>query len=611
MRLPCRPMRKCFAILCAVIAGFLVFATHVRATGEFQEDYDVEYDVSPAGITIVTQNIQLTNNVTNLYPQKYSITIDSEHINNIIAYDGGGIVTPEITQANHKTQIALPFNQQIIGVGKKLKFSLRYEDSDIARKNGTIWEVTVPGIKDDPNLTSYNVMLKVPPTFGPNAYLTPLPSAGDQWTKEQMLHGGISAAYGISQSYDLNLSYFLQNTNLTTKTMELSLPPNTAYQSVFIRSLDPPPTTVLQDADGNWLAQYAVGAASHLEVHANLSLKIQLHPPEGYVDTEPDKKVYTRPEKYWESDNPKIKAIAQTVRSPRDIYNYVVSTLTYDYKRVSNSPIRKGALQALETPTNSICTEFTDLFVATARASGIPAREVIGYAYTTNSRLRPLSLVSDVLHAWPEYYDETQHVWVPVDPTWANTTGGVNYFDKLDFNHITFALQGKQSDYPYPAGFYKKNGNSSKDVDVQFSKRDFQLPDARITSTFTFPKSVISGFSAHGSVVLMNSYGVAATQTLVNIQSTPFDVGIVQSYATIPPFARIEIPISIPLPGYFINGTGRITASINGESATYTFAILPLISKFIIPLLLIFVPVGIVLTALFVHRSSVWKQKKK
>ena len=56
--------------------------------------------------------------------------------------------------------------------------------------------------------------------------------------------------------------------------------------------------------------------------------------------------------------------------------------------------------------------EFTDLFVAIARAAGIPARESVGYAYTTNSRLRPLSLVTDVLHAWPEYYDADKKIWV-------------------------------------------------------------------------------------------------------------------------------------------------------------------------------------------------------
>jgi len=59
----------------------------------------------------------------------------------------------------------------------------------------------------------------------------------------------------------------------------------------------------------------------------------------------------------------------------------------------------------LDNTTNAVCLEYTDLFVTLARAAGIPSRSIEGFAYTKNSRLRPLSLVDDVLHAWVQYYD--------------------------------------------------------------------------------------------------------------------------------------------------------------------------------------------------------------
>ncbi len=63
-----------------------------------------------------------------------------------------------------------------------------------------------------------------------------------------------------------------------------------------------------------------------------------------------------------------------------------------------------------------------------------------------------MSLVKDVLHAWPEYYDESKKTWIMIDPTWGNTTHGMDYFSSLDFEHITFVIKGLSSTYPVPAG---------------------------------------------------------------------------------------------------------------------------------------------------------------
>ena len=58
-----------------------------------------------------------------------------------------------------------------------------------------------------------------------------------------------------------------------------------------------------------------------------------------------------------------------------------------------------------------------------------------------------------------------------IDPTWANTTGGIDYFNVLDFDHIAFVIKGESSDYPIPAGGYKLQGNEEeKDVNVSFAK---------------------------------------------------------------------------------------------------------------------------------------------
>ena len=562
---------------------FIPFA-QVFASGEFSADYNVQYAIAPSGVTIVTQNVTLTNQQSNLYPQKYTITIDSTSIRNVIAYDNGGIIKPEFTQGNGKTEIALTFNEKAAGLGKQLPFSLRYESTDIAIKNGSIWEVNVPGVANDPDLASYSVTLNVPPSFGSNAYMSPRPSSAGKWNKDQMTRGGISAAYGTSQAFDLTLSYYLENPTVASKLTEIAIPPDSAFQKVFIRNLTPRPKTVLVDDDGNWLAQYELLPTQRLEVKAEVTVTISLFPREGFTQPLSDRSIYTRPLKFWESNDAKIKELARVYNTPRAIYDYVEQILNYDYKRVSQAPIRKGAIQALESQNNSICMEFTDLFIAIARAAGIPAREAVGHAHTNNPRLRPVALVSDILHAWPEYYDDERQIWIPVDPTWADTTGGANYFDKLDFNHISFGFYGKSSDYPYPAGFYKKSGSNTKDVVVSFAKTVPAESEPRLEVSYSFPSQATSGFDVKGQVIIGNRGSTFIPFMPVSIQSTPTDVAITQNLTNIPPYANVSIPLTIAIPSYFYKGNGTIVATAGDVINKYDFVIVPLAYQFLLPI---------------------------
>ena len=67
------------------------------------------------------------------------------------------------------------------------------------------------------------------------------------------------------------------------------------------------------------------------------------------------------------------------------------------------------------------CSEHALLFTALARASGIPAREVLGLTYLNDG------LQAFGWHAWCEVAVNGQ--WVPVDPTWLE-------FD-IDATHIS------------------------------------------------------------------------------------------------------------------------------------------------------------------------------
>jgi len=317
-------LMKRVILICLFISLLASIAPNAAASGDFQAKYDVQYDVLTRGSTIVTQNITLTNLQTNLYPQKYSILIDSLKIQNVIAYDPVGPIHPQILDRDGRTEIILEFNEKVIGLGKQLTFTLRYEDEDITRKNGSIWEITIPGIANNTDIDIYDVRLNVPQSFGPVAYMSPLPLSNGKWNKSQMISGGISIAYGTVQSFDTDLAYTIENTKIGNIVYEIALPPDTAYQKVFLREISPKPQNIKRDDDGNWMAQYNLYPTQKVIVHAKLVIQVSIKPFDGYTESLTNRSVYIKPEKYWESTDPKIKEIALQNKTARDIYRYVV-----------------------------------------------------------------------------------------------------------------------------------------------------------------------------------------------------------------------------------------------------------------------------------------------
>ncbi|KKU25702.1 MAG: Transglutaminase family protein [Microgenomates group bacterium GW2011_GWA2_46_16] len=570
-------MVKKICYLVTLLLCHFVAAQPVAAAGEFTANYDVSYAIAPTGVTIVTQTVALVNRQTNLYPKQYTILLDTLGVRNIIARDDGGTITPKITQNDGKTEILLTFNKQVVGLGKQTQFTLRYENLDIAAKNGSIWEVNIPGITGDADLGNYNVTIATPPTFGSMSYLKPPPADGKQWNRRQMTRGGISAAYGERQYAKFTLRYYLENPGVTTVTQEIALPPDTAFQQVSIDALNPKPIGVARDDDGNWLARYSLKGGQKLSIEAVVSVTISLSPNETQKKLdEGEIAQYLKPLPYWEADDPAIKTLAATYTTPKAIYDYVVSTLSYDYERVKTTPKRKGAIEALKTPKSAICMEFTDLFIAIARAAGIPARESVGYAHTTNAKLRPLSLVTDVLHAWPEYYDRESGVWIPVDPTWGNTTGGVDYFDVFDFNHIVFAIHGKSSSQPLPAGFYRENSKEGKDVTVDFLESASPVQQVSLIPRIDFPKTVTAGFRASGMVTVENTSGIAAEGVDILISTEPLDYTLAKADQSIGPYSTLTIPVSVAVPEGTAKGQGTMTVTAGERTLTHSFDIQPI-----------------------------------
>ncbi|HXT17941.1 MAG TPA: transglutaminase-like domain-containing protein [Gemmatimonadaceae bacterium] len=146
---------------------------------------------------------------------------------------------------------------------------------------------------------------------------------------------------------------------------------------------------------------------------SNGTLTITQIPPEAFTSKylvgqrPPVDSKYTSPEPLIQSDDPQIRRLALRIEGPHRDPRLVaeqINAWVYDSIRPRVTFGIPSALEVLDKRVGD-CNEHTQLYVALARAIGLPARIASGLAYVGGKFY---------YHAWPEVYLGD---WVPVDPT--------------------------------------------------------------------------------------------------------------------------------------------------------------------------------------------------
>lgn len=590
-------MKKiCCLFFIYFLSGIIFFSllSKIQAADEIETKYDFYYRVNPNGVVNVSQKISLTNKISAVYASQYSFALPMTAVKNIKAFDGEGPCRTEVKQESNSTLITVYFNQQVVGIEKTLTFNLDFDSLETAQKEGDVWEIIIPKIANLNHVDDYNLTLAIPVSFGNPAFIRPSPIEEKdednfkvyRFVKSQNIEGGVLATFGLFQTFDFTLFYHLQNPNLSSGETEIALPPDTAFQQISYQKIEPKPINIRVDEDGNWLAKYRLKPKEKIKITLTGQVKILAKPQQGFPL--PDSQILEKnlqPDTFWEVNDPQIKELASKLKTARAIYDFIVENLNYNFERVGEEPQRLGAIQTLNNPDQAICMEFSDLFVALARAAGIPARAVDGFAYTEDSRLRPLSLMIDVLHVWPEYYDEDKKAWIPVDPTWGKTTGGIDYFSQTDLRHFAFAIHGENSQTPYPAGSYKLPGSLGKDIQVAFGdyQQEKSTPDLKLT--FNLPEKIFWGKSKKGEILIQNKGQKAAYEVGVEIENQGLD--LISFYdkeiKIIPPFSSREIQLEMTTKNIFGN-KGKIKVWLNGQESETEIEVGSLIEQILLPI---------------------------
>ncbi len=593
-RLP-RVVRQLFLSI-GLVVWSMIFAAPVFAqavTDPFTISMNVLYQVQDSGQTVVRYETRLKNNLSTVYAREYALQVNSLDVSLATARDADGNSLPiDVVQSGQQTSITVTFPEEgkVIGRDQERLFTIEYTSEDTAAVYGQVLEVTIPKLAEPEKYAQYNVIVMVPERFGTPSIVEPNQYTIDQTGGSQILrftnvgkNTGISVLFGEQQSYAFDVAYHVENASQNVGVVQVALIPDTAYQRVWYEEISPRPEAVHRDPDGNWIAEFRVAGEAQQDIQARGTVTVYSSPQVPVPIENPLKaeetwlktgtSPYLQAQSFWPVENPLIQQVAADNRTPREVYQYVVDTLEYNYRRLEqpDATQRYGAVAALQDPSNAMCQEFTDVFVAVSRAAGIPARRATGYALTQNSRLRPLSLVADVLHAWPEYYDAQRNVWVPIDPTWADTTGGVDYFSKLDLRHITFAIQGRDDVQPVPVGLYKLPDQESKDISIELIS---EAPERSDSLTVEKQPNLVPrfGLPTETTFLIRNDSGQARYNVDVAIGVIGDLTVLSEPVVSIPvllPFEEKEITVALSGENWWSASTGTLRLLIGDESYEY------------------------------------------
>lgn len=449
----------------------LAFKPTPTQAANFSYSINVNYGVEESGLTNVKETYNITNNTANQYLNSIKLSTPANEVNNLRVYyvNGGSIpfTTEKITtdDGGYKyefVQINIDFPRTNVGRGANWSFVVDYQTPDLVENKGRAHVVYIPGIAPE-NRDDYKVTLTVPKDFGPIHGFGELPKESSTsdgiktftFGSQDLVDQSVQLLFGDSTTYQTNFNFPLENKSGFPKVYEVTLPPTTEAQTVYLNKLDPKPESIRIDSDNNIIASYTLQPQQKVTVSTDISAEVRYLNYDlersGQLNDIPRelKSKYTKPTRYWSSDNPVIKQKTETLvkdkknvaEMVRAVNNYVIETLDYNNEKIKYN-VRQGSLEAFKNPNNAVCLEYSDLTIAMLRSVGIPARMPVGYGYSGN--LKKSTSVSDSLHSWVEAYIPNVG-WISLDPTWGEK---FNNFGISDIDHFAFAIWGASDSEP-------------------------------------------------------------------------------------------------------------------------------------------------------------------
>ena len=581
-------MKKLFFLILSfylLITSFFLIKNNVYASSSpFSVHYNILYNIAKDGTANVSYNINLTNLSANTYASSYTIDLTSTDITNLSVINDASCNSLPFTQNKGKTstRITTTFPNTVYGFGTSQNWTINFTTNQISKRQGKLMDIVIPGFQQKGIITKVDTTIETPKSLGGiNFVSNPITSissnANDNIftfnTADSYTNQGILLIIGNYQLYSFKFHYKLENTNLFgNESFKIVIPADFSTQEVIFSKISPTPTNVYIDQNGNYIIEYVLPPKKTLTALINGKSKVFptyniLSSPSIRKPLSPNQvKVYTSAQPYWQVASPFIHNLAEkiiagdttTLAKAQSIQNYVAGHLTYNTKAIlDSSRQRLGAIKALEEPTNAICQEYTDVFIALARSVGIPSRMLAGYGDPPDVNVNPLP--PNILHAWVQFYDPS-FGWVNADPTWQSTSGGFNFFGNVGSDHFILARYGTSSVNPPLILTFVKEKNPQNNINIQAINSGFN-PNPTFSIHVLNYKNLISGFQNNLKVYIENSGNEVLRGGNISIKSSSgLNIGRV-NISNIAIFPQMGDTINIPvkISNYFIGGNREIT----------------------------------------------------
>lgn len=556
------------------IIFFLFDCKAIALASDYKTVYDAHYSYVSEEETKVNLDISFSNIRPDISIYEYSISYPKDFsIYNLTISDEKGPLPSEKTTVGRFSKIRIFLSSTDQHQERKI-IHFSYNQKKLFNKVGNIFEVLIPTIKGADEST-FNIKIQAPSNFDAKlSFAKPRPNSvrAGVYTWEDVKEPTIYLTFGAWQGYKLNLKYYLENNEKRSGYAQIALPPETAYQKIFVEKLEPNPDFIKLDTDGNYLANYLMEPNSQkaiifegaAQVFSQRQPTVQKHESQQF---DRQKQYLTDQIRPWTGETGLTDETLREVGSVEDIYHETVTALNYNYDRLTENSKRRTTAEILDKREDATCREFSDLFIAITREKGLYAREMVGYGFTNSPSIRPLSYNQDVLHAWPEYFDKSKNMWIAVDPTWEDTSG-IDYFSSFDLNHIVFAIHGMDPTYPLAAGSYKKN--QTHDIDVVPTSN---LP--HLNKKITINKIIYNGPSSHknyqGAVEIENTGNVFLIDDELSLATSGLKPALQKlKIDYLAPFQKITLPFFYSLNGSAPGASQTIDFIYNGETIKTT-----------------------------------------
>ncbi len=448
----------------AILIAAAVFGRSL-AVSDTSYSVDSSYKITSDGVGTVSHVINAKNTSAEKTPVLLKIPIAGSEVSSITAKVDDNNVSATISDDGSVVDVKLP---DLTGKDKAWKLTLSYK-SQMVGELGRSKAIQIPTLGGTGlAITNQKTVVSADLAIGLVVAL-PAPDKTDIAVGEQIftyenktgpVTDAVTLVVGDTTTALVDISSELKNNGWWWKTVELTLPPDTNQQQVILSSLEPKPSNVRLDQDGNILAQYRLGPKKSINVTAraiinvkNLSYTLDSKKTLNDIDQSLID-LYTKETDKWSGGK------VETNVNPVSSVSEIIQTI---YDAVLSRARAQTALdnnQDLASTNIDDSGKYADLLIGELRANGVPARAVLGKIVSDGQFI----LNEGQSQIWAEAYIPDIG-WVTMDPAF-----GIfgDYYGNSDVMHVGLALWGVSDSLP-PVNLDLMN--------VTYSSDAFEIPE--------------------------------------------------------------------------------------------------------------------------------------